>query len=145
MKNKIAILILILSFNFVCAQKTTLINNSTILVNSKDSLLAYYSTTKDTSRVSISIYINGFESKKKREKVIAEYKNKRNSDSKLPTFSANFISVTKPEKLNSLDGVNYISTKQFNPYIQIQNPTYFIVKQNDGTYLKWKTILYAEE
>lgn len=145
MKNKIAILILILSFNFVCAQKTTLINNSTILINSKDPLVAYYSVTKDTSRVSISIYINGFESKKKREKVIAEYKNKRNNDSKLPTFSANFLSTIKPEKINSLNGVNYISTKQFNPYIQIQNPTYFIVKQKDGTYLKWKTIFFAEE
>jgi hypothetical protein len=112
-------------------------------------LVAYYSVTKDTSRASISIYINGFESKKKREKVMMEYKkktnSKNNSDIALQTFSANFLSFTKPEKLNSLNGIDLILLNQFNPYIQISNPTYLIVKQNDGTYLKWKAMLMAEE
>jgi hypothetical protein len=95
--------ILVLTFNLSFSQEKPLCNNFNILVGYKDPLLAYYSVEKDTSGASISIYINGYESKEKRKKIIAKYKNKANIKRdvyiNLPTFSINFLSVKNPEKL----------------------------------------------
>lgn len=149
MIHRLIIVILIFSFNCIYAQEKSLSNNDIILINPKDPLLAYYSVTKDTTRASISIYINGYQSKKKREKITSEYKlktnRKRAAYTKLPTFSVNFLSITKPQKLTSLDGFDYITANEFDPYSKIASPIYLIMRQNDGTYLKWKTTVLREE
>ena len=136
-----------LSFNTFFSQETTLKYNSIIiLVNQKDSLISSYHVSSDTSSISLSIYINGFESKIKRENVISDNKeklhNKRKQYIELPTFSINFLSLEKPEKLVSLENIKYISAKDFSKSnFKTTNPTFIIVKQNDSSFLKWKTFV----
>lgn len=143
--NKILIFFLVISFNFTVSQEIKL-NHNLILLKSKEELVSYYSINKDTSRISIGIYINGFESKKRRAKAISEYKSKKKREfAKLQSFSVNFLSLQKPEKLYSISGINYILLNQFDPNTQIPNPTFFIVEQKDGTYLKWKTSIVPIE
>ena len=136
-----------LSFNTFFSQETTLKYNSIIiLVNQKDSLISSYHVSSDTSSISLSIYINGFESKIKREKIISDNKKKMHTKRKqyieLPTFAINFLSLEKPEKLVSLEGIKYISAKDFSKSnFKTTNPTFIIVKQNDSSFLKWKTFV----
>ncbi len=140
-----------LSFNTFFSQETTLKYNSIIiLVNQKDSLISSYHVSSDTSSISLSIYINGFESKIKREKIISDNKKKMHTKRKqyieLPTFAINFLSLEKPEKLVSLEGIKYISAKDFSKSnFKTTNPTFIIVKQNDGSFLKWKTFVLPIE
>ena len=53
------------------------------------------------------------------------------------------MSLEKPEKLNSIDDIKYISTEQFSKTrsIQITHPSYIIYQQKDGAYLKWKVFI----
>ncbi|WP_395062054.1 hypothetical protein [Flavobacterium sp.] len=149
--KKLTIFILMLSFNTFFSQETTLKYNSIIiLVNQKDSLISSYHVSSDTSSISLSIYINGFESKIKREKIISDNKKKMHTKRKqyieLPTFAINFLSLEKPEKLVSLEGIKYISAKDFSKSnFKTTNPTFIIVKQNDGSFLKWKTFVLPIE
>lgn len=147
MINRLTIII-VLAFNYSYSQKL-ISDNTSILVNPKDSLLAYYSVSKDSLCTSLSLYINGYESKQKREKIISQYqknvKGKRDSYLRLPTFSVNFLSMTKPEKIYSLDSLNYITTKEFNNYDTIPIPSYFIIPQKDGTYLRWRAVAVVSE
>ncbi|WP_395064523.1 hypothetical protein [Flavobacterium sp.] len=146
-KNKLTIFILMLSFNTFFSQETTLKYNSIIIfVNQEDPLISSYHVSSDTSSISLSIYINGFESKIKRENVISDNKeklhNKRKQYIELPTFSINFLSLEKPEKLVSLENIKYISAKDFSKSnFKTTNPTFIIVKQNDSSFLKWKTFV----
>lgn len=138
--------ILLLLFTFSFAQEKNKDKNNPILIEQEDQLLSFYSISKDTISCSIGIYINGFESKNKREKATNHYKkNGSNNSIGLPTFSVNFISFIKPEKIISLKNIKYSKLKDFNSKNPILNPTYFLVKQNDGTYLKWKTSIVSIE
>ena len=136
-----------LSFNTFFSQETTLKYNSIIIfVNQEDPLISSYHVSSDTSSISLSIYINGFESKIKRENVISDNKeklhNKRKQYIELPTFAINFLSLEKPEKLVSLENIKYISAKDFSKSnFKTTNPTFIIVKQNDSSFLKWKTFV----
>lgn len=136
-----------ISSNLIFSQKPN-IDNIPFLVDLTDPLVANYSVSKDTSRISISFYINGYESKLKREKVIKERndilnKQKRSKYIKLPIFSINFIGNGKPEKLSNLDcRYKTLSELYFN---SIPFQIYIIIKQTDGTYLKWLAVMLPEE
>ncbi|HEY1196676.1 hypothetical protein [Flavobacterium sp.] len=113
-----------------------------------DPLIAHYSVSKDTSRMSISFYVNGYESKQKREKAIKARqdewnKQKRREYVRLPTFYVNYFDTEKPERMSSLD-CDYRNLNEL-----FENNTefliYLIIKQDDGTYLKWSPVLLPEE
>lgn len=136
------------SSNLIFSQNPT-IDNSPFLVDLTDPLVANYSVSKDNSSISISFYINGYESKQKRENAIKERNNilnkqKRREYIKLPTFSINLIDFGKPEKLSNLHcpyktlNELYVNSFPFQIYI-------IIIKQSDGTYLKWSTVMLPQE
>ncbi|HSD06599.1 hypothetical protein [Flavobacterium sp.] len=148
-KRIITLLLILLSSNFVISQTTKSNDNRPFLVNLNDPLVAHYSVSKDTSRMSISFYVNGYESKQKREKAKKERidklnKQKRPDYVRLPTFYINYIDVQKPEKLTTLD-CDYKTLNEFNSSTSTQFLIYIIIKQDDGTYLKWSPVLLPEE
>ena len=64
----------------------------------------------------------------------------------LPSFTINFISSWKPEKLFSIVDIEHISVKEFaNGNLEITHPTYILLEQDDGSYLKWKVFHLAPE
>ena len=86
--------------------------------------------------MSISFYVNGYESKQKREKAIKARqdqwnKQKRRDYIRLPTFSVNYFSMKKPERLKNLD-CDYRTLNEFN---KVPSQIHIIVKQDNGTYL----------
>ena len=139
--------LMFVSSNLIFSQKPN-IDNIPFLVDLTDPLVAHYSVSKDTSSISISFYINGYESKQKREKAIKERndilnKQKRREYIKLPIFSINFIDIGKPEKLSNLDCRYKTLNKLYVNSIPFQ--IYIIIKQSDGTYLKWSTVMLPKE
>ena len=141
MKNKI-IIGAFFSFFISYSQNNKDSDKLNILVVSNESLIETLKTNKDTTSLSVSIYINGYELKENRTKSIEEYsKNKGTSNSiGMPTFSINFVSLTKPEVLETLCNINYISAKEFvEGNLRTTNPTYIIYKQKNGLYLRWST------
>lgn len=147
-KKILVFVFIILSSNLVFSQKTKDNDNLPFLIIPKDPLIAHYSVSKDTSSISISFYINGYESKQKREKAKKERmdklkKQKRPDEIWLPTFSVNYIDLEKPEKMKNLDG-NYRLLNEFNVN-NIPLQACIIIKQNDGTYLKWSTVMWQTE
>jgi hypothetical protein len=97
--------------------------------------------------MSIGLYIKGYESKKKREQAMILFKKKyKNSDVDFPSFTMNIISIEKPEKLKSLDNIKYLFASNFSKGdLKTSNPFFIIMKQKDGTYLKWKCSVLAVE
>lgn len=146
MRTKIIIILLFCSC-LTFSQKNNNSESLNILIVQGEKQIESLIINKDTTRCSISFYINGFETKKKREKAICSYKkNAKNNSLGLPTFSINFISSWKPEKLVSLNGIDYISITEFiKSNLKTTNPTFIILKQNDGSYLKWKVIILSPE
>ena len=151
MKN-IVFIFLIFSLNFSFAQKWEEPDPLYICIDLKEKYIQSYSIGKNNEIASFAIYINGYESKEKRKKSIDNYNKKAVSyhDKKTireyieyPNFSISFMSLEKPEKLNSIDGIKYNSTEQFSKTssIQITHPSYIIYQQKDGTYLKWKVFI----
>jgi hypothetical protein len=142
--KKIFLLLLLNLFLGVFAQNS---NPITIYINLKDKALrqAEYSTNKDSMGCHFSIYKKEYESKKARDKAQKEYDNQIGDPNSagMVRFSIGFYAFNdKPERLKSLDGIKYITIKQFrNEYkYESTNPTYIIHKLKDGTYLKWSTI-----
>lgn len=140
MKNRFIICLLFFYLNCF-SQKN---NDSIILINKNDKLISLLSINKDTTMFSLGVYINGFESKQKRENELKKFKNQK-KDKELPTFSINFLSSEKPKRICSLLNLKYIELKEFNPNIIIANPTYILIKQKKGGYLMWKCILNSIE
>lgn len=140
MKKKI-ILFFLLNYCLSYSQSFENKKELNILIIKNEKLIKSFKTNNDTTNLSIDIYINGYESKKKREKTTSEYKKGnyiRKSIGGLPTFFITFQSFKKPEKLTSLDAINCISTTKFiKGNLARTNPTYIIYKQIDGTYLRW--------
>ena len=130
-------------------------NRSSIYINLNDKTIEKYSINKDTTSASFSIYYKKYESRKERDKAIKIYnsrvKNIRTSGENpsevvLPNFSISFLVFNeKPEKLKSLQGIDFITLKQFrdNNYVT-SNPTYIIHKLKNGTYLRWLAITMDE-
>lgn len=119
--------------------------------NLKDKALESYSVNMDSTSAHFSIYMKGFESKVKRERVIREYyKGPKNSNGE-PTFVFTFTAflfkpVMKPERIKSLNGIKYITVKEFrNSNYPVSSPTYIIHKLKDGSYLRWKTMFMPIE
>lgn len=132
----------------IFSQNTKCNDDRPFLVAINDPLIAYYSVSKDTSKISINFYVNGYELKEKREKAIKARqdelnKQKRRDYVRLPTFSVNYFDFGKPEKLTNL-GCDYRALNELfegNTRFLI----YLIIKQDDGTYLKWSPMLLSEE
>jgi hypothetical protein len=141
--KRIFLTLFISSFYLSFAQVKKERNYITIYIDLKDKAVRSYSIYKDTMGASFSIYIEKYESKKERDKAIQKYKNRIGDPDSvgLPSFSfAFYVFNRKPEKLKSLDGIKYITIKEFrkNNY-KTTSPTFIIHKLKDGTYLRWKT------
>lgn len=144
--------ILLISFSGIHSQPKKDLNNKpiTIYIDLKDKLIEEYSINKDTTSASFSIYYKKYESKTERDKVRKKYKYLRSNPNKIsgdpdkvviPDFSVSLYSIgRKPERLNSLSKIQYITTRQFvDNNSKITAPTYIIHKLENGTYLKWET------
>ncbi|MCA0348606.1 MAG: hypothetical protein LCH35_05005 [Bacteroidetes bacterium] len=116
------------------------INDSIILISANDKLISSLLINEDRSKLSLGIYINGFECKNKRKKEIAKASDKKNNQL-LPTFTINFLSFEKPKILDSLENINFSLLKNFNPNIIIPNPTYILIEDKNGSFALWKTFL----
>lgn len=143
------IYILIISSSLIYSQTSKECKVLTILVDLKSKYVSSYSFTKDSTGASFGIYINGFQSKDKRHKIMEDYKRGKiqiNSIG-LPTFSVEFYNFyKKPEKIMSIDTISYVTEENFSKKMpKITVPTYIIHKLKDGSYLKWKTIIIGEE
>jgi hypothetical protein len=136
--------ILILSTIVLISIPEKQINETLVIVSDfRDNLLTNVSLGKDSTGLSFGIYINGYESSKKRADAIKKWKtrlDKKNSDYlRLPTFSINFLGFTKPQRISNLDGLKFITIREFSKgKFKVTNPTYMIFKQENGSYLKWK-------
>ena len=135
--------LLLLSFCCISFAQKSNQQKITIFLDINDKALKEYYIDKDTTTAFFNIHIIEYQTKKSRDKAMNEhYKNLIEENSAgLPRFSIGFyVFDIKPEKLKSLDCIDYISVKQFreNNY-KTTSPTYIIHKLKDGTYLKWKT------
>lgn len=141
--NRIIFLTVGLCLSTMYCQIKTSKDYSIIYIDLKDKIVRKYSIDRDTLGSYFSIYIHGYGSRKVRDKANYEY-NHRIGDpdsSGPPTFSIGFYAFnTRPERLKTLKGVNYVTIDEFrkNGY-KTMSPTYIIHKLKDGTYLKWKT------
>ncbi|MEO8237609.1 MAG: hypothetical protein ABI576_05820 [Flavobacterium sp.] len=154
-KIKLIVTIFIFSIKMMFSQEHSDYKRNSIYLNLNDKALENYNIDKDTMNAHFSIYYKKYESKKEREIVAKVYntklKNIRTSGENpseviLPNFSIVFyVSNRKPEKLQSLKGIKFITLKQFrdNNYVT-SNPTYIIHKLKDGTYLRWLAITIDE-
>ena len=126
---------------------------TTVFINLNDKNIANYYINKTRTKAQFSFYLKGYETKKAREEGIKKSKNGLGTSLGIPSFIFSLYSSTvfspkaiKPEKLKNLNGLNYISLKEFqNNNYQCTNSVYIIHKLNDGTYLKWKTYYLTEE
>jgi hypothetical protein len=139
---------MVLSSSVIFSQNSINKEDRTFLITLNDPLVAHYSVSKDTSRMSISFYVNGYESKQKREKAIKARqdqlnKQKRRDYIRLPTFYVNYVDIQKPEKMTILDGDYRTLNELFTGNTKFL--IYLIIEQDDGTYLKWSPVLLPEE
>jgi hypothetical protein len=147
-KQIIVCLVMVLSSSVIFSQNSINKEDRTFLITLNDPLVAHYSVSKDTSRMSISFYVNGYESKQKREKAIKARqdqlnKQKRRDYIRLPTFYVNYVDIQKPEKMTILDGDYRTLNELFTGNTKFL--IYLIIEQDDGTYLKWSPVLLPEE
>lgn len=119
--------------------------------NLKHKALEGYSISKDTTSAHFSIYMKGFEIMRNRERAIKEYYKGPETSLGEPTFVFTFTAflfkpVVKPERIKSLNGITYITVKEFrNRNYPESSPTYIIHKLKDGSYLRWKTMFIPLE
>jgi hypothetical protein len=142
--KKIILILFISSFCLSFAQVKKERTYLTIYIDLKDESVESYNINKDSCKAHFSIYFEKYEYEKDREKARKEFKNRKGDPDLrwLPDFSFVFyVFNQKPERLKSLDGIKYITIKEFrkNNY-KITSPTYIIHKLKEGTYLRWKTI-----
>jgi hypothetical protein len=143
----ITLLIFLFSFGTLFSQANQNEYTENIVVNLNNKVINSFSINKDSTMMSIGLYIKGYESKKKREQAMILFKKKyKNSDVDFPSFTMNIISIEKPEKLKSLDNIKYLFASNFSKGdLKTSNPFFIIMKQKDGTYLKWKCSILAVE
>lgn len=135
-------IIFIFSFYLSFSQEQNEPKSVIIYINLKDKALESYTIDKDTTGASFSVYLKGYESKKKRENALKRYNNLIGdpSSESFPVFSiAFYVFSRKPERIKSLAGVEYITLKEFRDSNYPEtSPTYIIHKLKDGTFLKWE-------
>ena len=108
------LLIFLFSFGTLFSQANQNEYTENIVVNLNNKVINSFSINKDSTMMSIGLYIKGYESKKKREQAMILFKKKyKNSDVDFPSFTMNIISIEKPEKLKSLDNIKYLFASNF--------------------------------
>ncbi|MEO8237608.1 MAG: hypothetical protein ABI576_05815 [Flavobacterium sp.] len=148
--NFFFIFLLLNCFSLSFSQTVKKRNDQVVLLDLKSKAVREYNIHKDTMSARFSIYVKKYESKKERDKAIKIYNEKvkniktsgeNPSELRLPDFSIGlYVFDRKPQKLESLQGVKFITIKQFQDSIHFaRDPIYIIHKLKDGTYLKWKT------
>lgn len=88
------------------------INDSIILISANDKLISSLLINEDRSKLSLGIYINGFECKNKRKKEIAKASDKKNNQL-LPTFTINFLSFEKTKNSRLTRKYKFFTFKKF--------------------------------
>lgn len=135
-----------------------------LFLNFKSKTITHF-ISKDTTYISFGIYRKGFDTKKKREDTLKSYSYKGRRRVKtfedlkkanpkkmpksdmLPTFSLNYWSIKKPDYLNSISDIRYITEDEFraNELNYLFKKTYMIHKLDTGMYLKWEVELVPKE
>ncbi len=135
------VLFFCISFPSVFSQTNQNTIAENIVVNSNAKIVKSYILNKDTTSMSISLYIKGYQSKKKREKELALFKKKyHNAIFKSPSFTIDIISTCNPDRLKTISDMKYLNAAVFcTGNLKRTNPFYIIIKQKDGTFLKWKS------
>jgi hypothetical protein len=143
----ITLLIFLFSFGTLFSQANQNEYAENIVVNLNNNVINSFSINKDSTLMSLSLYIKGYESKKKREQAMILFRKKYNKAVFIsPSFTMDIISLEKPEKLKSLDNIKYLFASNFSKSdLKTSNPFFIIIKQKDGTYLKWKSSVLAVE
>lgn len=151
--KKIIILFFLSNFYFLFAQEITNKDLTTVYIELKDKSIANYSINKTYTNAQFSFYLKGYETKHARDEGVRKSKNGLATSLGIPTFIFTLYSSTvfspksqRPEKLKTLNGIKYITLKEFQTNnFQCTNSVYIIHKLKDGTYLKWKTYYLTEE
>lgn len=105
---------------------------------------------EDSTFTSFSIVKEGFETEEQRQKVREEYYRQVDPYQPPPSFTINFISSWKPEKVMSIkeidnDCVRLVNVDEFRKEKLGGSVVTFIKQLSDGTFLKWIAVLMAEE
>lgn len=110
---------------------------------------------EDSTFTSFSIVKGGFETEEQRKKVVEEYRRQVDPYQPPPSFTINFISSWKPEKIMSIKEIDncvaLVTVDEFrkddfrSPSGTRSDLYSFIKKLPDGTFLKWIAGLMAEE
>jgi hypothetical protein len=106
---------------------------------------------EDSTFTSFSIVKKGFETEEQRKNVRKEYNRQVDPYQPPPSFTINFISSWKPEKVKSIKEINDNDCSRLVTVDELRNEGFdgslviFIKKLQDGTFLNWVTVLMAEE
>ena len=106
-------------------------------------------SSKDYMRTSFSIYRESYNSEKQQKKIVKKNKEKRNIFKKAPdtsfvsspTSSINYLSVDKPEKISTINNLEFVTVEELrtNKKIYLASKIkYIIAKDDKGNFLKWK-------
>jgi hypothetical protein len=150
--RKIIVIVCFTNFCISFSQEIKKQEPTTVFVELKDKKIATYAINKDTTIAQFNFYLKGYETKSARDEGVKKYKNVYPSPGK-PSFICFFYSSSsfsldpkKPQKLKTLEGMKYISLKQFQTNNYESTRSIFIIhKLKDGTYLKWEMYRLSEE
>ena len=109
----------------------------------KDSNISRIKINHDTTEAFFRIVHEGMETQEKRNEAVKIYKEK---GLPFPVFYTTFTSVSSPKKIYSLEHFEYITVTQFRKenYI-LPSTVYIIQKLENGSYLMWETMMWAQE
>lgn len=102
--------------------------------------------TADSARTSFSIVRNGFETEEQRKKVREEYDRQIDPYQPPPSFTINFSSDSKPERLETIEELYCISLEEFRETGgRGAGPLRFFFQKNpDSTFHMWDNIMLWE-
>lgn len=105
---------------------------------------------EDSTFTSFSIDKEGFETEEQRKKIREEYDRQVDPYQPPPSFTINFISSWKPEKVTSIKEIDnncirLVTVDELRKDELGGSLVTFIKKLPNGTFLKWIAVLMAEE
>jgi len=106
------------------------------------------SIREDLTFTSFIIVQKGFETEEQRRKVLEEYHHQVDSYQPPPSFTINFLSTSKPEKVISIDESQCLRLVTVNDLRKEGlggSLVMFINKLPDDKFLKWIAVLMAKE